>query len=208
MFLLIVIHTVWSGKGISSEKLYEMLWHDKSERDARNNRSVNMVKLKGILEKLGSGMILREDGRWKIVYDPALLWIDLADFTSLVKYPEPGVDRLPALLKIVKEGTFLYRTDYSWLEDIKSDISSKALDVLLLEINNLPASAGPETHIDISNAIFVFDPIHEEALRIKCKHLIQQGRLSLARSVYEKFCKDYLHMYGEAFTPSFQEIIS
>ena len=208
MFLLIVIHTVWSGKGISSEKLYEMLWHDKSERDARNNRSVNMVKLKGILEKLGSGMILREDGRWKIVYDPALLWIDLADFTSLVKYPEPGVDRLPALLKIVKEGTFLYRTDYSWLEDIKSDISSKALDVLLLEINNLPASAGPETHIDISNAIFVFDPIHEEALRIKCKHLIQQGRLSLARSVYEKFCKDYLHMYGEAFNPSFQEIIS
>ena len=208
MFLLIVIHTVWSGKGISSEKLYEMLWHDKSERDARNNRSVNMVKLKGILEKLGSGVILREEGRWKIVYDPELLWIDLADFAWLVKSGEAGAGRLPALLRIVKEGTFLYRTDYSWLEDIKSDISSKALDVLLAEMNSLPASAGPEAHIDISNAIFVFDPIHEEALRLKCKHLIQQGRLSLAKSVYEKFCKDYLHMYGETFNASFQEIIS
>lgn len=208
MFLLIVIHTAWSGKGISSEKLYEILWHDKSERDARNNRSVNMVKLKGILEKLGSGLILREEGRWKMQYDPALLWIDLADFSWLVKSGTPGQHRLPALLKIVNEGTFLYRTEYSWLEDIKSDISSKALDVLLIEVNQLPASAAPETYIAIANAIFVFDPIHEEALRIKCKNLIQQGRLSLARSVYEKFCKDYRHMYGEAFGMSFQEIIS
>jgi DNA-binding SARP family transcriptional activator len=208
MFLLIVIHTAWSGKGISSEKLYELLWHDKSERDARNNRSVNMVKLKGILEKLGSGVILREEGRWKIQYDPALLWIDLADFSGLVKSGVPGMDGLTALLKIVKDGTFLYRTEYAWLEDIKSEISSRALDVLLMALNQLPPHTAPETCIEIANAIFVFDPIHEEALRIKCKTLIQQGRLSLARSVYEKFCKDYRHMYGETFGLSFQEIIS
>ena len=208
MFLLIVIHTEWSGKGISSEKLYELLWHDKSERDARNNRSVNMVKLKGILEKLGGGVILREEGRWKMQYDPALLWIDLADFSWLVKSPEMGIERLSVLLKIVKEGTFLYRTDYAWLEDIKSDISSKALDVLLKAIDELPATTSPETYIEIASSIFVFDPIHEVALRIKCKSLIQQGRLSLARSVYEKFCKDYRHMYGEAFVLTFQEIIS
>jgi two-component SAPR family response regulator len=208
MFLLIVIHTEWSGKGISSEKLYELLWHDKSERDARNNRSVNMVKLKGILEKLGSGVILREEGRWKIQYDPALLWIDLADFSWLVKSPALTPERLTALMKIVKDGTFLYRTDYAWLEDIKSEISSKALDVLLKAIDELPATTSPETYIEIANSIFVFDPIHEVALRIKCKSLIQQGRLSLARSVYEKFCKDYRHMYGEAFVGTFQEIIS
>ncbi|MGO4293633.1 hypothetical protein [Chitinophaga sp. RAB17] len=208
MFLLILIHTEWSGKGISSEKLYELLWHDKSERDARNNRSVNMVKLKGILEKLGSGVILREEGRWKMQYDPALLWIDLADFSWLVKSGALGPERLAALLKIVKEGTFLYRTEYAWLEDIKSEISSKALDVLLMAIDELPATTSPETYIEIANAIFVFDPIHEVALRVKCKSLVQQGRLSLARSVYEKFCKDYLHMYGEAFVLNFQEIIS
>ncbi|MFY0255992.1 kelch repeat-containing protein [Chitinophaga sp. 30R24] len=208
MFLLIVIHTAWSGKGISSEKLYEILWHDKSERDARNNRSVNMVKLKGILEKLGSGVIMREEGKWKLVYDPALLWIDLADFSKLVKSGPLDNSRLQALLKIVQEGPFLFRTEYSWLEDIKSEISSKALDVLLREINRLPVTTAPEVYIDIVNAIFVFDPIHEEALRIKCKTLIQLNRLSLARSVYEKFCKDYRHMYGEPFVPSFQEIIS
>ncbi|MBS0032256.1 kelch repeat-containing protein [Chitinophaga sp. 22321] len=208
MFLLIVIHTEWTGKGISSEKLYELLWHDKSERDARNNRSVNMAKLKGVLEKLGTGIIQREEGRWKLQYDPALLWIDLADFSRLVKNGTPGNHRLTALLKIVNEGTFLYRTEYSWLEDIKSDISSKALDVLLMEVNHLPVSAGPETYVAIANAVFVFDPIHEEALRIKCKHLIQLGKLSLAHTVYEKFSKDYRHMYGEAFAISFQEIIA
>ncbi|MDR6570932.1 kelch repeat-containing protein [Chitinophaga ginsengisegetis] len=208
MLLLIVIHTAWSGKGISSEKLYEILWHDKPERDARNNRSVNMVKLKAILEKLGSGVILREEGRWKITYDPDLLWVDLAEFSRLVKTAAPGMERIQSLLKIVKEGTFLFRTDYSWLEDIKSDISSKALDILLLEMNGLPANASPEIFIDIANAIFIFDPIHEEALRAKCKNLIRQGRPSIAKSVYEKFYKDYRHMYGENFHPNFQDIIS
>jgi len=208
MLLLIVIHTAWSGKGISSEKLYEILWHDKPERDARNNRSVNMVKLKAILEKLGSGVILREEGRWKITYDPGLLWIDLAEFSRLVKSGTPGMERIRLLLKIVKEGAFLFRTDYSWLEDIKSDISSKALDVLLVEMNGLPANASPEIFIDIANAIFVFDPIHEDALRAKCKNLIRQGRPSIAKSVYEKFYKDYRHMYGENFHLSFQDIIS
>lgn len=208
MLLLIVIHTAWSGKGISSEKLYEILWHDKPERDARNNRSVNMVKLKAILEKLGSGVILREEGRWKITYDPDLLWVDLAEFSRLVKSASPGMDRIQLLLKIVKEGTFLFRTDYSWLEDIKSDISSKALDVLLVEMNGLPAGASPEIFIDIANAIFVFDPIHEDALRAKCKNLIRQGRPSIAKSVYEKFYKDYRHMYGENFHLNFQDIIS
>lgn len=208
MFLLIVIHTAWSGKGISSEKLYEILWHDKSERDARNNRSVNMVKLKAILEKLGSGVILREEGRWKMTYDLSLLWVDLAAFSTLVKSGTPGMDRVQSLLKIVKEGTFLFRTDYSWLEDIKSDISSKALDVLLMEMNGLPPTTSPEIFIEIANAIFIFDPIHEDALRTKCKYLIQQGRPSIAKSVYEKFSKDYRHMYGETFHINFQEIIS
>lgn len=208
MLLLIVIHTAWSGKGISSEKLYEILWHDKSERDARNNRSVNMVKLKAILEKLGSGIILREEGRWKMTYDPSLLWVDLAEFSTLVKNGTPGMQRVLALLKIVKEGTFLFRTDYSWLEDIKSDISSKALDVLLMEMNGLPPTTSPEIFIEIANAIFIFDPIHEEALRTKCKYLIQQGRPSIAKSVYEKFSKDYRHMYGETFHINFQEIIA
>ncbi|RFS21835.1 hypothetical protein DVR12_14355 [Chitinophaga silvatica] len=208
MFLLIVIHTARTGKGISTEKLYEILWHDKSERDARNNRSVNMVKLKGVLEKLGTGVILREDNRWKFEYDPTLLRVDLETFYSLIRAEKLDYNNLQALLAIIKDGTFLFRTEYPWLEDIKSEISSQALDILLFEINSLPSSASPDTYIEIANAIFVFDPIHEDALRWKCKNLIQLNRLTLAKSVYEKFCKDYLHIYGETFVTSFQEVIS
>ncbi|MDQ0108830.1 two-component SAPR family response regulator [Chitinophaga terrae (ex Kim and Jung 2007)] len=208
MFLLIVIHTARTGKGISTEKLYEVLWYDKSERDARNNRSVNMVKLKGILEKLGTGVIQREDGKWKFVYDPALLWVDLMEFYALSKSNNLTTNELHTLLNILKEGTFLFRTEYLWLEDIKSEVSSQVLDILLREIGQLPGNASPDTFIEIANAIFVFDPIHEDALRWKCRNLIQLNRLTLAKSVYEKFCKDYRHIYGESFNTSFQEIIS
>src|SRR5258708_2431723 len=55
LFLIIVLYTIRNGRGISSEGLNEILWHDKPEKDAKNNRSVNLAKLKTVHEKVGNG---------------------------------------------------------------------------------------------------------------------------------------------------------
>jgi hypothetical protein len=65
MFLLILIDSLRYDKGVSSEKLNDILWNGKDIKDAKNNRSVNLVKLKNILEKLGGCNISRETGAWK-----------------------------------------------------------------------------------------------------------------------------------------------
>jgi ribosome biogenesis protein Nip4 len=52
-----------------------------------------------------------------------------------------------------------------------------------------------------------FDTVNKQALRLKCKSLISLGRHSLARNTYEKFSKEYRHVYGEDFPESFREII-
>ncbi|NIG55923.1 hypothetical protein [Chitinophaga sp. Cy-1792] len=208
MFLLIAIHTIWSGKGVSTEKLYEILWADKPDRDARNNRSVNMVKLKTIFEKIGLLSVVKEENRWKLNYEESSVEIDLHVFTTLINLPQLQQPELLALINIVQEGTFLFRTDYFWLEDLKSAISTKALDVLQLQLQQLLITATPELIIETANAILILDPLHEGALQAKCAALIKQGRPSLARAAFEKFCKDYAHMYGEKFPVSFQDIIS
>jgi hypothetical protein len=51
LFLLILLYSIKKGRGLTSEKLNEILWFDKSAKSARNNRSVNIAKLKSLLDK-------------------------------------------------------------------------------------------------------------------------------------------------------------
>src|SRR5258705_2168661 len=65
LFLVIALYTIRNGRGISSEGLNEILWHDQSEKDAKNNRSVNLARLRTILEKIGNCIITKESGYWQ-----------------------------------------------------------------------------------------------------------------------------------------------
>jgi MYXO-CTERM domain-containing protein len=208
LFLLIMLYTVKSGHGISVETLNEILWNDKSDKAAKNNRSVNMLKLKGILEKLGSCSFKKESGKWVFVYSPEEVQIDLADFLRLAEN-RAALDRekVRCLLQIVKRGAFLSQTDYEWLDDIKSDVSNKVLDILLYASTILTPPADAELLIEIANSIFYFDQVNEQALALKCKNLIALGRHSLAKNTYEKFARDYRHMYDEDFPKSYNDTL-
>lgn len=208
MFLLIVIYTLKHGHGISVENLNEILWNDKSEKAAKNNRSVNMLKLKTILEKLGNGILKKESDKWVFQYAPEEIHIDLAEFFQLAANRSSiNKTTIPQILQIVKRGSLLYQTDYPWLDDVKSDISNKVLDILLFAGTTLQTPTDAELLIEIANSIFYFDQVNEQALEIKCKNLIALGRHSLAKNTYEKFAKDYRHMYDEEFPQGYNDIV-
>jgi DNA-binding SARP family transcriptional activator len=206
LFLLIALYSLRSGKGISSEKLYSTLWRDKSSKDAQNNRSVNMVKLKAILDRLGTCGIVKEADKWVFQYQPAEISIDLANFLHLLQAPhslEKG--HIRQLLLLIHRGAFLADSAYDWLDDIQSEISGKVLDALSKALT--PFASDPEFLLEIAAGIFLFDPINEEALRVKCKSLSLLGRHSMAKTAFEKFTREYHQMYGEEFQQSFQELI-
>jgi len=205
LFLLISIHTLQNGKGVSSTQLYSTLWSGKSNKDAQNNRSVNMVKLKTITDRLGTLNMVKEGDRWALQYDSQDIYIDFAEFFTLVQNADADID-IYRLLAIVKKGTFLQGTEYEWLDDIKSAVAGKIIDILHAAIN--VHTSNHELLTEIANSIFFFDPINEEALHIKCRSLSLLGRHSLAKSTYNKFLKDYHHMYGEDYKETFTDVIS
>jgi two-component SAPR family response regulator len=209
LFLVITIYTIRNGKGISSEGLNEILWHDKAEKDAKNNRSVNLVKLKIILEKIGNCVISKESGCWQLQIQDPNIFVDYRKFVSLVQ-GTPDMDNgfIHQLLDIIKRGPFLFQTDYNWLDDIKSEISNIIIDRCLGYIRSHGAGENPEFIIEITNCIFYFDHLNEDALTIKCKNLILLKRHTLASNTYQKFVKDYKDIYGSDLGKSFQEIIS
>jgi DNA-binding SARP family transcriptional activator len=206
LFLLIALYSLRSGKGISSEKLYSTLWRDKSSKDAQNNRSVNMVKLKAILDRLGTCAIVKEADKWVFQYHADEIDIDLAKFFHLLQAPHL-LDKahVRQVLQIIHRGAFLTDTSYDWLDDIQSEISGKVLDSLSEALT--PFATDSELLLEIAGSIFLFDPINEEALRVKCRSLSSLGRHSMAKAAFEKFTREYHQMYGEEFQQSFQEVI-
>lgn len=207
LFLLVLIYTFKDGKGIASEKLYEILWSDKPIKDARNNFSVNVVKLKGILEKVGDCHIGKESGKWKLDIQNDSIKVDYQQYVELVSN-NATINKayVNELIHIIGRGAFLGTVHYNWLDDIKSDVSGKGIDILLSYISTADLAAEAEFIIKITNCIFFFDQLNEEALAYKCKCLVLLGRHGMAKDAYLKFTKEYRENYGQDFERSFAEM--
>lgn len=209
LFLLILIYTYKTGRGVSSEELNEILWNDKPAKDAKNNRSVNMVKLKNILERVGSCKLVKKSGFWQFEIENHSIYVDYEKYTSLLREKaESDVEHVRRLLAITGKGSFLFQTEYDWLDDIKSDISNSVIQMGLRFLKRHNGSIdNPEFTIEITNCIFHFDRLNEDALEYQCRSLIQLKRHALANKTYSRFVKDYLDMYGEEFSRSFNQVI-
>jgi Kelch motif len=209
LFLIVCINTIRQGRGISSEMLNEKLWHDKSEKDAKNNRSVNIAKLKVILERIGNCVINKESGFWQFQVMDDNINIDFRNYTAIVQQGHnSGSDYIHPLIDIIRRGAFLYQTEYDWLDNIKSEISNSTIDLCLSYIKSHGISKEPEFMIEITNCIFYFDHLNEDALIYQCKALIVLKRFTLASNIYLKFAKEYKDIYGAEFTKSFHEAIA
>lgn len=209
LFLIISIYTIGNGRGITSEGLNELLWFDKSEKDAKNNRSVNIAKLKTILEKIGKCVINKEPGHWQFQIIDEDVYIDYKKYVSLLQSAsDPAKGYIHPLVNIIKRGAFLYQTEYNWLDNTKSEISNSVIDLCLGFIKSQNIAKDPEFIIEITNCIFCFDQLNEDALTYKCKSLIFLKRHILANNTYLKFQKEYKDIYGTDFCKSFPEIIA
>ena len=209
LFLLILLHTHKNNKGISSEKISEYLWFDKSELSSKNNRAVNIAKLKNILAEIGAIELTRKTGYWKIGYDNEYLKCDYAEFLQITgskaNITKQNVSRL---MEIAQKGPFLMDVNYDWLDDFKSDVSDRIVDTLMFFAEKSDIKTDAEFIVHLADCIFNFDLSNEEAMVLKCNAQYYLGKHSLAKSTYEKFTRKYQQLYDEEYKRSFNEVIS
>lgn len=209
LFLVILLYTIRWERGISSEKLKELLWFDKSDESARNNRSVNIAKLKSILEKIDHCMVSKETGYWKINCDFESVYVDYQRYFSIIKDKKKlNKEKISDLAEIIKRGSFLPNTGYEWMDQFKAEISNEIIDTYLHFAHSIVIADDPELLIELANYIFYFDAVNEEAMVIKCKALAHLGKHSQSKNTYENFCKEYKLLYGDDFEKSFNDILS
>lgn len=208
LFLVVLLHTIRWGRGISSEKLTEQFWFDKSADSARNNRSVNIAKINSVLEKLGCAKISKESGYWRLETGDEV-YVDYQHYLTIVNNKDvPDKERIIELSAIVQRGGFLSETDYEWLDPFKAEVSIQVINTYMRFADTTAIPDDPEFMVELANNIFYFDPVHEEAMVIKCKALAYMGNHSLATQTFENFCNEYHHIYGEEFGKDYKTVLS
>ncbi|AFK03185.1 response regulator receiver and SARP domain protein [Emticicia oligotrophica DSM 17448] len=208
MFLYILLHSVRWNKGVNSQQLNELLWFDKSVDSARNNRSVNITKLKTIFEQMPSIQINKDTGNWMISFEPEKVCLDYFEFLKLTNSKKTiNHKQINQLTEIINRGGFLTNLEYEWLDDFKGEISNKVIDTYLAYSKQLDVDIHAEEMVEIADNIFKFDSVDETAMMMKCRALVQLGKHSLAKTSYEKFAKDYKRLYSEEYKVSYKKVL-
>ncbi len=208
LFLLIILHTFKNNKGISSDKITEILWFDKSEKSARNNRAVNIAKLKAILSEIGDCEISKKTGYWKVVPSDLKIISDYQEFLYITASKNHlTTQKIERLLTITKKGAFLHNVHYDWLDNFKAEISDIITETLINYAGTLDLQKDSDLIIQLADCVFNFDMLNEEAMILKCKAEYYHGKHSLAKSTYQKFFKDYKIMYGQDYNQPFIKIL-
>lgn len=207
LFLVILLYSIrWDG--ISSEKLKELLWFDKPSESARNNRSVNIAKLKAILDKMKYCQVSKETGYWKIKIDFEKVGVDYMHYLTLLGNRKLLTKQsIIELASITKRGNFLSNVEYEWLDSFKSEISNEIVDAYLRYAASVKIADDPEFLVKLANYVFYFDPVNEEAMILKCKALAHLGKHSLAKTTFENFAREYNRIYGEDFRKDMPEVL-
>ena len=210
LFLLILLYTLKDGKGISTVKLREILWFDKTNESAKNNRGVSLSKLRTIFEKIGDISISGKNSYWTVkfgtdIYCDYYAALILMDRLSV----SPELSDIKKFVSIVSAGELLPNLQIDWVDPFKSNFSNKLIDLLLNIIANAKQlELSQSLMIDIADAIFVHDSLNEDALKIKCTLLVEMGKNGLAQKTYTSFIKEYQSLFATDFKYTFEQIIS
>lgn len=209
LFLLILLHSV-NEHNISGSLVQELIWPDKDDTSARNNRNVNLKKLRDLLTEM-PGVTIENNNSFLRVVLAEQIFCDYEVVSRLLSQTNAQLserERINLIIKHVHRGGLLQDLQFGALDNYKSDFSNKIIDTLIDYTQQLNPDKDDKLLIDIADCTFSHDPLNQEALVIKCSVLNRRGKYSLAKRSYDLFVKVYKNLYAENYPRSFEDIIS
>lgn len=208
---VIILYSNQNNKGISNIKLKELLWYDKSEESFSNNRSVNIRKIRLLLEELGDTEISSANGYWYFL-NKGHVYNDYTIANQLIQKMAPldvvHREDLEKLLSLASFGQLLPNMQFDWVDSFKADYSDSMIDLLSRLRDSKQFVGNDNLRIQISNCILRFDSLDEESVRVKCRALVNLKRMGMAYTTFDQFTKEYKLILNEDFKYSFEQFIS
>lgn len=209
LFLFIFLHTIKNSKGVSSAKLDEILWYDKSGDSARNNRNVNISKLRSVLEELGGIEVVNDNSFWQIKMKPDI-FCDYCEAMTLLRKAGSGnmsESEINLLIALLSFGEFLPAIQTEWMDEFKSRFANFTIDGLIALFNQKEVRNNLSLRYHVAECVLVYDPLNDEAFAVKCAVLCDLGKKGMAKNLYDGFCRDYKKALGIDYAILFNDII-
>ncbi len=203
LLILLVLYTGKNPMGIPNNKLLSLLWNDKEEEAAKNNRNVYMSRLRNLLSQRGDVTIQTHNGFRNICFGNGTM----CDYLEAIRlFSDNNGENLDRLLELLFNGMMLPNVELDYVDSFKSNFSNHTLDLLsgLIQQPELPNSL----KLKIADTLFQHDYINEDALCVKCGILHAQGRTGVAQAVYTSFCKEYKSIIGSDYPHTLTDVIN
>ena len=212
LFLLLLMSTIKNGKGITSQELKKILWFDKSDDSARNNRNVYINKLRSILKSLEGIKVESHNNYWTIQSDKKI-FCDYERAMALLKTLQAGnqsnIRLLTELADIALEGTLLpFLQQSEWVESYQSDYANQLIECLMSNSKRDEVKANLLLLLKIADVILLHDNTDEEAIRLKCYALFRSGRKNQALQAFNKFSTDYENLLATKHNLVFDDLVT
>ncbi|TXD50041.1 LamG domain-containing protein [Polaribacter sp. IC073] len=214
LFLIIFLYSAKEGKGITTKKLTEILWPGMDAKSAKNTRGTSIQNLRTVLSSCSELKLLFLNKHWFLeISDHCFCDYDVVNnYIALLSDEQYNKnileEKLPTLLALLKRGRLFASSSARWLDPHIEKFSYQITKECFLYIDSLSVEKHSEIILEAIEIIHFYDDLNEKALQLKLKILIYQGKLSLARLLYDNFSKLYKNIYKENYSITFENSIS
>jgi len=214
LFLVVFLHSNEDKGGVTTKRLTELLWPGMSAQSAKNNRGTNIQNLRAVLSTCSEINLVFQNKLWTIdigehCYCDYHFTHNYLELFSNENYANDLLEsELPKPLSLLKRGRLLTNSNASWLDPYIEKFSNQIIEHSFKCIEALTIEKHDDLLLDLIEVIYLYDDLNEKAMRLKLRILINQGKLSLAHTVYDNFVKLYQKLYKEGYTISFEASLS
>lgn len=210
IFLFLLVNSI-KGKKVTSEKLDEVFWFGMDKLSASNNRSVNIRKLRIILEKIGDVTISNKNSYWSLYLGENIV----CDYKEVMVVLKKLKDNkaisnraIEYVLGLASGGLLLPNINAEWADDYKSEYTDLITDVLIKATTMPDIKDDSKLLLQIANIILLHDSIDEDAIRIKCRILFQSGQKGASKQCFDKFQAEYIRILNAEPNLKYEDIFS
>jgi DNA-binding SARP family transcriptional activator len=210
LFFLIVLATIKNGKGITSPELKNILWSDKDDKSARNNRNVHINKLRLLLKSFKELKIIN-DGNRQTIQGLENVFCDYVRIQTLTKLLKNSTvfnkNLLTEWADLALTGRLLPYIQHEWLEPYQTEYTNSLIELILQFKEKEEVKKDLALLLKMADVILLHDNTDEEAISLKCYALYNMGHKKQALDAFNKFESDYETLLAEKTRLSFENLI-
>ena len=160
------------------DRLADLFWGDRPERKARRSLTTALWHIRRCLPD--EDLLLADVHA--VQFDPgAGLWLDVAEFESLLARPEPS--RLRAAVALYR-GDFMAGFYDDWVLNERYRLETLFAEALACLMLHLEAAGDHEEALAVGRRLLERDPLREDAHRLAMRALCRLGRRNAALEQY------------------------